>query len=73
MTWKPRSEYPKDKRPIVIARYNGDWCGPFLVVWSEFYGHFYICPGVPMFYGDHQFGMMVADTFDEWHEIPAYP
>ncbi len=72
MTWKPKSEYPKDSEspPLVIVRHKDHHTGPSLVIWNKVMGHFYVCPGVPMWYGNHQFGLMVNDYFDEFTEIP---
>ena len=80
MTWKPREEYrtlqerhfPILTRCRPVGQQLGT--GPMVVIWSENGptpgGHFYTCPGVPIFFGNHQFGMMIHDTFDEWMEIP---
>lgn len=75
--WKPREDYKTlaaMHRPILTRHKNG-LTGPMLVIYSEHGtvagGHFYPVPGVPIFYGDHQFGMMTNDSFDEWTEIPA--
>jgi hypothetical protein len=72
MTWRPIREYPvvlpKDGQgPIVLARDQDK--RPILVVLID--GHFRICPGIFMFYGDHQSGFMTADHVVEFMEIPA--
>lgn len=78
--WKSIKDYPKDKAPVVLARYringgSGPLELPMLVRWVPDYpspinGHFYICPGVPMFYGKQQFGMMICDHVEEFTELP---
>lgn len=71
MVWKPIAEYPKDaeRPPLVLARDREKH--PYLVIWVARTGHFNICPGVPMFYGEHQFGFMTADSVVEFMEIPV--
>ena len=67
--WKPISEYPTnvlDPGPIVLARDKEK--NVYLVILNK--GHFYPCPGVPMFYGDHQFGFMTCDHVVEFMELP---
>lgn len=69
-TWRPISEYPAvvgdDLGPLVLARDKEK--RPMLVLLRE--GHFYICPAVPIFYGDKQFGCMTADHVVEFMEVP---
>lgn len=70
MAWRPISEYPTTvgfQGPLVLARTADK--EPFLVVLRD--GHFWICPGVPVFYGNHQMGFMTADHVTEFMEIPA--
>jgi len=76
--WKPRTEYKtlEDEHFPILTRCKGHTgTGPMVVIWSECGptpgGHFYPCPGVPIFFGNQQFGMMVHDHFDEWMEIPG--
>ena len=69
MTWKPIREYPTtapESGPLVLAR-DADK-NPMLVLLK--YGHFYICPGVPLFYGDRQVGFMTVSNLVEFMEIP---
>lgn len=81
MTWKPRCEYRTlaDRHVPILVRCKATGgklpaTGPMVVMYSEYGptpgGHFYPCPGVPIFFGNNQFGMMVHDHFDEWMEIP---
>lgn len=81
MGWKPRQEYRtlKDRHDPILTRCVGTptsipATGPMVVIYSEHGsapgGHFYPCPGVPVFFGNHGFGMMIHDHFDEWMEIP---
>jgi hypothetical protein len=74
MTWRPIKEYgslmasPTDETgPLVLARTEDR--APMLVVYRK--GHFVICPGVPMWYGNQQFGFMTADHVVEFMEIPS--
>ena len=69
MTWKSIKEYPTtapNQGPIVLARDAEK--RPMLVCLNK--GHFYICPGVHMRYGDYQEGYMTADHVVEFMEIP---
>lgn len=69
MTWKPREEYKTlvdHHKPILVR--SKDTGSPMVVIWNK--GHFYPCPGAPMFYGDHQCGWWKNDSFDEWMDIP---
>lgn len=74
--WRPREEYQTlvDRHNAILTRCKNGLTGPMLVIYSEHGtsagGHFYICPGVPMFYGENKFGMMTHDHFDEWMKIP---
>lgn len=78
--WKPRNEYKTlvDEHKPILTRCKpvGQHlpAGPCVVIYSEKGtspgGHFYPCPGVWMFWGNHQFGMAVHDHFDEWMDIP---
>lgn len=82
MMWKPREEYKTlaEKHNPILTRCRPDPrfqylpYGPMVVIWSTSGsatgGHFYPCPGVPMFYGNNQLGFMTHDNFDEWMEIP---
>ncbi len=75
MGWKPREEYLtlKDRHVPILTRCKTA-TGPMVVYYTEHGptpgGHFYPCPGVPIFFGTNSFGMMVHDHFDEWMEIP---
>jgi hypothetical protein len=69
MAWKPIREYPTtapEPEPIVLARDAEK--RPMLVLLNK--GQFYICPGMPMFYGDNQFGCMIAGGLVDFMEIP---
>lgn len=72
--WKKREEYKtlQYKHKPILVRSLKDWPTPMVVIWCDDYrgGHFYPCPGVPIFYGTQSFGMMVHDHFDEWMDIP---
>jgi hypothetical protein len=82
MTWKPREEYRtlKERHEPILVRSKPVGpqgylpAGPMVVIYTEYGptpgGHFYPCPGVPIFYGNHQLGMLKHDDFDEWMEIP---
>lgn len=67
--WKPISDYPTTDpyaAPVVLAR--DEWKNPVLVVRKD--GHFYVCPASPLYYGDRQFGCLIADHVVEFMEIP---
>lgn len=69
MMWRPIKEYPTtapEPGPLVLARDAEK--RPILVLLKD--GHFYICPAVPIYYGDKQFGCMTADHVVEFMEIP---
>lgn len=72
MAWRPIKEYPASSvvgdntGPLVLARDAEHRV--MLVVLSK--GHFLICPGVPMYYGNNQVGFMTADHVTEFMEIP---
>lgn len=69
MRWRPIKEYPTnvtEPGPLVLARDAEK--RPMLVLLKD--GHFYICPGVPIFYGDKQIGFMTADHVTEFMELP---
>lgn len=74
MIWKPREEYKtlvENHKPILT---RSKWTGPMVVVYTEYEptpgGHFYPCPGSPIFFGNNGFGMLMHDYFEEWMEIP---
>lgn len=67
--WKPISQYPTTAGtpgPVVLARTADK--APMLVLYQH--GHFYICPGIPMFYGEKNFGFVTADHVIEYMDIP---
>lgn len=67
--WKPISEYPTtpgEQKPVVLARTKEKF--PVLVVLKD--GHFVVCPAVPVFYGNKQFGVTLADNVIEFMYIP---
>ena len=69
MTWRPIAEYPitpGEQGPLVLARDAEK--RPMLCLLKE--GHFYICPAVPMYYGERQFGCMTCDHIVEFMKIP---
>lgn len=68
-TWKPISEYPTNVLgvgPLVLARDAEKHY--YLAVLSK--GHFYICPGVPLFYGEHQLAFTTCDHIIEYTDLP---
>jgi hypothetical protein len=70
MTWKPREEYKtlvEFHKPI-LTRMKDGYVGPMVCIWHQ--GHFYPCPGAPIFFGTHECGWWTHDDFDEWMEIP---
>lgn len=67
--WRPIAEYPTNvtkQGPLVLARDAEK--RPMIVTLNE--GHFYICPGIPMIYGNRQLGFVTADHVVEFMEIP---
>jgi hypothetical protein len=72
--WKPRIEYQtlaEHHKPILtrcqpVGQFISS--GPIIVIYKD--GHFYPCPGAPIFYGNNQCGWWTHDHFDEWMEIP---
>ena len=70
LQWLPAHKYPtlgpKELGPLVLASFNNDLRTepPMLVIRVD--GHFRSCPGVPMFYGDHQFGFATTDHVVEF-------
>jgi len=70
MKWKPMSEYPTDEHgngPAVLAR-PGMGLGPLII--RRHNGNFYTIPGIPMWYGDQQFGFMTVNCATEFMELP---
>lgn len=68
--WKPIADYPfvapGELGPAVLARTKDKF--PMVVIYRD--GHFYPCPGVPMFYGERQFSFLTADNVIEFMDIP---
>lgn len=79
--WKPREEYKtlvEQHKPILTRSFpttsQNRGYAPMIVIYTEHGtakgGHFYPCPGQWLFYGNHEFGMLTHDHFDEWMDIP---
>lgn len=67
--WRPISEYPTtpgEQGPLVLARTAEKV--PYLVVYRE--GKFFVCPGIPVFYGNRQLDFMTVSSIVEFMEIP---
>ena len=78
--WQPISEYPFTERnsPVVLAR-TADKT-PYLVRYLGLHQRsptdkrpaaFYVCPAVPIFYGEQQLDFVTANHVVEFMHIPA--
>lgn len=71
--WKPIKDYPVEPGvdgaafgPVVLARTEDKV--PYLVRLAK--GYFFICPGIPQYFGQSQCGFMTISNVVEFMDLP---